>query len=392
MKVKSKYSISPSIFVATFFFIYSTLFLSGYIIFEWKRMSIVAIFSILLFMFGILFGTYIGERVSIVFKHKVIVIREKFLFFSWLGLTICVFISMYLMLKKYGSISYIISYAFVIREEVIGGDGFIPFYLSYINSLNQAFFAISVAVFNRYAKKRYCLLFFMNIVFCDLLSFGRVGTLFALFIIIGNIFFIKGFKIFNFKTFFYAIAAFFILNISRIIRGGEAGFSTSILGLQPYLKFDMPVWTYGLLSNYVYFFSSPIAFSEYIDNSERFDSEFGQRLFTPIYNIVLRIIGEQRINTIDPFVNIPYSTNIYTVLRDIYADIGVFGVLPLAMIFGFVFGYLYNAKTVFRESIFLMLMSCLMFFPLYNPLSFGMFLISILFLFFISFIFRLNLK
>ncbi|PSW11196.1 hypothetical protein C9J01_17220 [Photobacterium rosenbergii] len=390
--MRSEYVLSPVLFLITFFSVYSLLFACGYLILHWEPLSLLALLSFTLFIFGVIFGTYTGKKINLNISIRKKVISNRFIFYAWLFLTFCVAISLYLMLKRYGSLDYIISYAFVIREQVIGGDGFIPFYLSYINSLNQAFFALSLNIYKRNKSKKFCVLFFINIVFCDLLTFGRVGTLFALLVLVGFLFFNKGFKIINLKTMMFGFIAFFVLNLSRIIRGGESGFSSSVNGLVPYLKVNIPEWGYGLLSNYIYFFSSPLAFSKYLENHEEFQSSFGQRLFTPLYNIFLRLLGENRINTIDPFVNVPYKTNIYTVLRDIFADVGVWGVLPSAILFGLIFGMLYNSKSIFNQSLFLMFIGCVFFFPLYNALSFGMFLISMLFLFFMSILFRCDVK
>lgn len=384
-----KYSISAVGFLAIFFLSYSLLFCMGYFVFDWNYLSLPAILFFLLFFLGVLFGAYVGSKINIPYRFSKIRIRSGvFLTVMWFFLTFCILISLYLMLKKYGSIEYIISYAFAIREEVIGGSGFIPFYLSYANSLNQALFAVSMVIYKNTGKFKFCILFFINIVLCDLLSFGRVGTLFSICMVVGFIFLCKGWKVVNLKTALYVFLGFFVLNLSRIVRGGDGGFSSSVNHLVPHLKFDVPEWMYGILSNYSYFFSSPVAFSEYLNNEELFKSSFGERLLTPIYNITLRLLGEQRINTIDPFVNIPYSTNIYTVLRDIYSEIGVFGVLPSAILFGLVFGFLYNAKEVFSRALFLIMIGCAFFFPLYNALSFGMFLMSIIFLFLMFTFFR----
>lgn len=388
--MKDYYKITPTVFVSLFFSLYTCCFLAGYSLFYWKPISLIAALSIFLFISGVLFGTAVGQRIKLSLNYKKIPLTDRFVSYGWFLLTLCILLSFVFMIKKYGSISYIISHAFLIRESVIGGEGFIPFYLSYINSLNQAFFAISLVSYKRSGKVFYSIAFFINIIFCDLLTFGRVGTLFGIFVLVSFLFFNKGFKLFNFRLFIYSVFAFFVLNLSRIIRGGDGGFSSSVTGLVKYLKVDVPEWSYGLLSNYTYYFSSPIAFSEYLYSTENFNSSFGQRLFTPIYNILLRFTGESRINTIDPFVNVPYSTNIYTVLRDIYADLGVFGIIPYSFIFGLTFALLYNCKGFFYKSLFLMFAACVFFFPLYNALSFGMFMISMFFLFFLSLFFKVK--
>lgn len=388
--MENKYKISSLVFLFSFFSMYIVFFLLGYTVFYWKPISLIAVLFFSLFIISLLLGAFFGERIKFNVSYKKINLPSFFIVLSWLFLSLCVVLSFLFMINKYNSINYIVTHAFVIREQVIGGDTFIPFYLSYINSLNHAFFVFCLVTSKDNKNKYFTFLFFINIVMCDLLTFGRVGTLYAIFILISYLFFNKGFKLFNLKLFIYSVFLFFILNLSRIIRGGDGGFSSSVVGLIRYLRYDLPEWSYGLLSNYTYFFSSPIAFSEFLNFSETFKSEVGQRLFTPIYNIVLRLLGESRINTIDPFVNIPYSTNIYTILRDIYADLGVFGVAPYGVIFGFIFGMLYNAKNPFYASVFFMLSACVFFFPLYNALSFGMFLISILFLLFLAMFFKVK--
>ncbi len=388
-----RYAISPFVFLIIFFSTYIVLFLAGYLIIDWNSLSLSSVLAISVFICGVLYGALFGMSSKLYFLNiKKISIGYRFLYVAYLVLSSSVLFSISLMISEYGSVGYIMTHAFVIRESVIGGDGFIPFYISYINSLNQAFYAISIILYYKEGVKKFAIMFFVNIVLCDLLTFGRVGTLNAIFMFAGFIFMARGVKIITYKTISVAVIGFFVLNLSRIIRGGEGGFSASLLYLWRYLKIDPPEWSYGIISNYLYYFSSPIAFSEYLQNSENYSTPFGQRLFTPIYNIILRIAGLPRINTIDEFVQIPYSTNIYTVLRDIHSDLGVMGIVFCPILFGYIFSVMYRSKEVFGQSVFLMLIGCAMFFPLYNSLSFGMFFLSITLLFVLHLFFRFNLK
>lgn len=385
MKLDLKFT--PLIFSIYFFFIYICFFSLGYSLITWKSLSDVTVLAVFLFLLAHCIGCTFGSSVKFRLRRfPRVVLKKKFFRFSYTFLVMNILFSLYLMKQKYGGIEYIISHAFLIREEVIAGNPFLPFYISYINSLNQAYFALSLVVFYHNKHYKYPVLFFINIIVCDLLTFGRVGTLFAVFMAVGLYVFVKGKKFINIKSLLSVLVVFFVINLSRLIRGGGDNFSSSIAHVNSYLKFELPSWTNGILSNYLYFFSSPVALSEYFETEELFKSEFGQRLFTPLHNLFYRLMGEERINTIDPFSYVPYKTNIYTVIRDVHSDTGSLGILIFPIIIGFLFSYLSKSENIITQAIFAMFISIVCFYPLYNALSFGMFIISILYLFLLTFI------
>lgn len=56
-------------------------------------------------------------------------------------------------------------------------------------------------------------------------------------------------------------------------------------------------------------------------------------------------------NTVQPFVKVPYSTNVYTVFYQYFKDFGYLGIVLFAIIDGFIYGYIYsriNQNPVFK--------------------------------------------
>lgn len=393
------YKVTASSFALSFYSVYALLFSCGYIFIDWELMSFTTFSLCLIFSSSIIFFIKCGESLYLDVRSQILTISvSKFLLIFYLIMLISISFSWYKCAEYWGGIEYVFLHANEIRESVIGVeiDGYIPFYVGYLNSLNHALFSLSIVFFikTKSSKKiaaTFSFLYFINIVLADLLSFGRIGTLYALFMIISIVFVVSGFSIFKLRNICIVIILFFILNIPRMIRGGGDNFEETMSGINNYLLIKFPSWMNGVISNYIYFFSSPIALSHYLDG-EIDKTTYGQRLFTPIYNVIYRIFGIEKINTIDSFVSIPYQTNVYTILKDIISDLGVGGVLIYCMFLGVLIGALSNAKNSISSAMYCMMLAYIMYTPLYNPFSFGMFVISFLFLAILFFLIRFDLE
>ena len=297
-------------------------------------------------------------------------------------------VSWYMMINKYGSISYIFAHAFDIRTENIGtNESLVPIYITYSASVQYLAFILSLSCYSRLKGKKYifyALLLFINIVVYDLQTFGRIGILFSIFAVISWMF-LNNIKIFTVKRLFLVFILYIILMLPRLFRGSFDNFSSTVDNYVPYFTMKLPEFLYGPITIYIYYFSSIYAFDSLIQNN--IDCMGGMRNFAPVINIMNRLLNVEngRVILITESVNIPFEYNIYHIIGEMYMDFNIVGLILLPVIFGSIIGRIFKIKDDFALVLKVFVLVWIFYSPIYNIFSFGSFLISLLLSYFISF-------
>ena len=91
-----------------------------------------------------------------------------------------------------------------------------------------------------------------------------------------------------------------------------------------------------------------------------------------------------RVTIIAKNAHVPFETNIYTIIGESYMDFGMLGIIVLSIFYGINLGYLFKYKGFYAESLKLALLAWLFYTPLYNVFSFGAYLLTFLFLVFLT--------
>ncbi|WP_368206905.1 O-antigen polymerase [Aeromonas sp. R6-1] len=405
-KNKKKASTLILIYVAAFFF---TSLVLGRVFINYTDVSFINItlYICCFLMFAI--GAYIGEKTNCMVGGKINIsllsIIKLYTWIAFLGTIIC----WYYNIKHWGTLSYIISNAMVVRENSIGGGAnFIPSIWSYLASLSYLSFLASLLLFNEAEKKIstskkliYVIINFVLIILLDMIYFGRVGAVFSLLTIVAYVAIFKPWSVvFNKKALFILIFMAALVNVPRMIRGGEDLFLASMDDKVNSLNVPVNVYTAGPIINYIYFFSSPYAFNEWMDNEyNNVQFSYGARTLTPFYNIVQKIYGDDSVNIIDENAYIPFRHNIFSVAKDYYCDFGILGIFIIPLIIGFWCGRSLKSFYLTREfykvdysyaMMGIFWLSYILYAPIYNILSFGKFFIPLILMFLLNVFFRVK--
>lgn len=370
-----------------FYFGFFVVSLLGYTIFRFNGISVFTILLYFVYVIFFLLGISIGSQLQKIKILKLTIKTETVIKVLLPVAAISVVTGWLYMIRYYGDIPTIISHAFNIREETIGnGIQIIPTYVSYLSSFGNAGFVLSVARYCNLQERKdlyYSISFGLLILLLDLQSFGRVGILFVIFVIIGCILLFR-IKIKFRKLLIYGVALLIILMLPRWIRGGSSleGVSSEY---SPYLLFKLPSYLDSFVSLYAYYFSGIFSFDELLNKD--IPLWFGERNFSSLINLFNRFLGEsaeQRITIIAPPVYIPYKHNIYMILGEAYMDFGLLGLVILPIFFGLCIGYLFRYKGIYADALKLVLIGWIFYTPIYNLFSFGSFMLAYIVLVFLT--------
>ena len=370
-----------SLFSLKFYILFIFVSLLGNFIIDFNSIEFLTWGMIIIYVTNFCIGTTIGCVYVPKISMKKVRLSPIFVLKILFGLSLpSVILGWYYMINHYGSIDYIIQYAMTIRNETIGdGEQIIPTIVSYLSSFLFTGLAVSLSLHYHTKQKKmiYFIIFFLIfIVLEDLLSFGRIGMLFAIFMLISYILLFK-IKVKYGKIAFPSIIIYCFFMLPRYIRGGG-----SIEGISdnyaPYLKIGIPVLFSSLISIYCYYFSGLYAFNELVLH---FEGHFalGTRNFASLINLANRLFPlglENRISIIADFVSVPFETNIYTVLGELYMDFGLLGIFLFPILFGLSIGFFFQYKGVFADALKLVFIVWIFYTPIYNMFSFGAFLLA----------------
>lgn len=376
---------SSTYFLVVFYLGYTFVSVAGYFFIDQRCFSLYAVLLFITAFLSITIASYFGQK-SKPFIFKICTVRkinDKWYILCYLFLLVFIIFSWILNINYWG-LSIIFEQANVVRDEVIGGNGVIPASIGYINALNHAFFTIVVVkafVTKKNLFKVLVVLCILNILAIDLISFGRIGVVYAVFILVAAAIYFNPLILINKKSIVGLIFLLIIISVPRLIRGAGDNFDSTISKYSSTFIYKPPEYLNVLVSTYFYYFTSPVAFSELIENQSGYNNTYGYRFFSPIYNIYYKINNEDRPNTIDKPVYVPYETNIFSILKDIMTDFGWIGFFIVPSIFGFFLGMYSKIDKCKIQYLTVYMLAIVLFSPLYNPLSFGSFFISFVFLF-----------
>jgi oligosaccharide repeat unit polymerase len=379
-------------FILLFYVFYLLISLLGYTFINYISISVSTIFIYLIYVLFLFFGAFIGIRLDLrnVFPQIKIKINNSFVnkFSILFGLVTVLIWTKFI--TEYGSIEAIIANAYNIRENTIGeSDSIIPLWLTYLSSIEFAFFTILLVLYQKNKKYLWAIIYmFIVIILNDLQTFGRIGILFSIFSVIGWIIFNRK-KIVTIKNFIYTFLLYNLLMLPRLIRGGFDNFSGTIDNYSAFFLIKISPYFYGLTSIYIYYFSSIFAFNQ-LFNTE-INHLYGFKNFAPLINIISRLfpfLSIERIQLIEPMAQIPFEYNIYSILGDIYIDYGIVGFFILPIIFGFIIGSIFRSNGLFFDALKILMFAWIFYSPIYNCFSFGSFFISFVFLVLLSVFFK----
>lgn len=341
--------------------------------------SVLMILAVIIFVGSTYWGFRFGEAMPSLREDSG---KKRFIGYTVLNIltilvTLAVFVMWCFLIVKYGGISSILHNAYQIRISTMGSQTSVyPVWLGYIGSLSYGLLPLGLA----YRRRIVSFISFGDIVMLDLVTFGRVGIVYAIFVIIGHVVLTERSRI-SLKKVFMVMGLLVVLAAPRLIRGGFDNFEGTMKTYRPYLKSSLPPALNIVVSNYIYYFSAPYALSQYMQETIGVSNmSFGLRTMAPIANVVSRLFGASRDTLVDPMASIPFPYNIYTAIHDWLVDYGFLGLLIGPFSTCMAFASLARGSGPGARSIRLFAFGYLFYTPIYFLLGLGGFFISLLML------------
>lgn len=368
--------------VLCFYIFYFIMCFIGNVIIDYNDISLYTMLTIVIFIGSLSIGIIISKSSNILDISNYKKSFKRILYIMILINTISIFYSWFITINYYGSIEYIFLHAMTIRNENIGqSKGILPVYISYINAITTATFSIALSNLgydNRVKNKILVSYIFILAALGDLLSFGRIGMLYCIFMIVGFVY-VCNKRILSKKNILIAAALLFTFSLPRLIRGSFDNFSSTVDTYARYMNMDLNPILNPFISIYIYYFSSPYALDYFISANTYFS--YGERTFAPIVNAIYRLFDiDDHIGLIDEFAAVPFQYNIYTVIRDFYGDFGPFGVFIISLAVGIYIGRIFSVNGFYHNALKFFMIGWILYTPIYNPLIFGGFFISFILL------------
>ena len=374
------------LFLVCFYFLFFTLSLCGYFLIDYRCLSIVTIMLFSLFVISLVLGSYVGSYIPVVKIKPIKSLDIDIILLSILIISlVSTIIGFYYIISHYGTLGFVLSHGTAIREETIGdGLQLKPTIISYLSSLTTIGIPIALGAYCFSHKKKYIwyvVMFFVVVVLGDLQTFGRIGILFAIFLIVSyTILCVR--NISYLRCVFCTIILVTILMLPKFIRAGNTleGMGSRY---EPYMIWNLPNCFEPIITIYAYYFSGIFALDYLLE--QNIEYSYGTRNLSALYNLLNRIFESQdgRNSIIADVAYVPFDTNIYTIVGELYLDWGVLGVFLGALIYGVVIGSIFRYKGVFALSLKIVLIAWILETPIYNIFSFGgyfmMFVILIIF-------------
>lgn len=313
----------------------------------------------------------------------------KFVFFAS---TLSLFFQYKSLFGEYGSAEQILLSAFDIRQELIGQSvSIFPWWIGYLFGFSYFGLALllSTEIISGWRKFILVVTLFLMIFFYDLATFGRVGTIFSIFILVSHILLAKGMMAFLKIRFIFLMFILFLLSsLARLLRGSFDNFEGSIDFKIRFID-SFGIFN-GILVAMKYFTESFFAFSKKINTD--FEYEFGGRNFIVINNFISKFNDGFYKNRIDDMVAIPFDANIYGIQWDLYLDFGIWGLVIFPFVWAGVIIYFLKSNSCMDRSIGLLLTAGYLFWPIFNIYTFGGMLIALAIAMLFSFIEKLRIK
>jgi oligosaccharide repeat unit polymerase len=361
--------------MAAFYIVYCLLAGLGTVFIRYKSLSFRTIVVIFIFIAASYFGFRLGESSPLRFAPREKPLNLKLaLSIGTTVASISVLIAWGFILRHYGSLGYVFANAFSIRISTIGSkESAYPLVFGYGASICYGFFPLALILKRK--VEGVCL--FIVILLLDLVSFGRVGVIFATFILLSWAL-VQKVRLLSIKNIMAMIILLAVLIMPRLIRGNFDNFEGTISGYRPYFRYELPSSTNMIASNYIYYFSSGYALNEYLMDSRGSDKlGLGSRIFAPIANMTSRLFGGARPNLIDKTAEIPFEYNIYTAIHDWLIDFGVLGMVIGPLLLNFLLAILSKGEGAAATAVKIYSMAYILFTPVYFIFTFGGFFLSL---------------
>ena len=291
----------------------------------------------------------------------------------------------FLMIRHYGSLSFIIRNAYYVRYDAMGKE-IVPVYVTYCLGFGYAAAGVSsYLIFFTKTNLKLKIYYMMPLVFSiasDLLTSGRMGMLFYGIIYFGALLLkiscaTRREKRKYLTIFLLALAVgLVVLFIPKYLRDASVG-GSDYSGYLQYLNSEelknLPL--IGPFMHYYIYITGPVvAFDKYIVSFSG-GYTFGQAQFLPIVHLFGRLFGfETEYSILYDFVEVPFDTNIYSYLREAYSDFGLLGVIltPLCLgVLSYVAGAVRFRSNAVNFGIYQYLYVYVIFSIFYSPFSQG---------------------
>lgn len=362
---------------------YLTVVVLGSFLFKFNPIGLITYLVGVTYLSYLLVGAFLAEQLptrSIVSAPAKPLAIDRILYCLAAAVLFTTSYTVYAEIKIYGSIAEIMLNAGEIRSEMTGTDNsFTSPIVTYITGLGYAAYALCLARYGATKASRYPWLaafFFLCIIVNDMTTFGRSGLIYTCFCTLG-FFVVYRVKLFTPKTIGLLLAAYVFYAAPRLIRGGFDNFESSMSGLEQATAVNVPPALNGILVAYTYYFITPYALDRHLNSTAIERRTYGARQFAPVMNIVNRLTDTPRIvTTLEESMTIPFETNVYTIVYDIFVDFGTLGLVALPLIFGFLLGVVFRATGEIEQALKIYLTGWIFYTPLCNAFNFGGFFLS----------------
>lgn len=252
-------------------------------------------------------------------------------------------------IKRFGSLSFIMNHSMAVRTESIDNQ-ILPIYVSY--SLGIGFVSTGIGSFlfffqkkKIYEKLKYIIPVLLSVIsgFAD---FSRMTMLMHIFVFASGFFIYmsgvnnKDISIKKEKkkylrwAVFLSFLAIVVLILPKYFRDSKGQTIYNFLSLYSSIKTTNPIVIY-LFNLFDYIAGPIVAFSDYIKSAHS-DILCGAAFFRPLLHLLGRIFGFNYMDyeLVYEFVQVPTTTNIYTWMREAFADWGYLGIAIVPLFWG----------------------------------------------------------
>ena len=262
-------------------------------------------------------------------------------------------------IKHFGSLSYILNHSMTVRTESMDNQ-ILPLYVSY--SLGIGFVSTGVGSFlfffqnKRISQKVKYIIPVLLAVISGFADFSRMTMLMHIFVFASGFFiYMAGLNnndVFSKKeknkylrwAIILCFIAVVVLILPKYFRDSKGQTIDNFLNLYSTIRTTNPIVIY-LFNLFDYIAGPIVAFGDYIQTAES-DILCGSAFFRPLLHFVGRIFSFDYVDyeLIYEFVQVPTTTNIYTWMREAFADWGYFGIVIVPFLWGIGTVVSYKAK------------------------------------------------
>lgn len=265
---------------------------------------------------------------------------------------ILVLIQWFFVLKYFGSISYMMAHSMTVRVESMENQ-ILPIYVSY--PLGIGFVATGIGSFLFFFQRKriiYKIRYCIPIIFAfisGMADFSRMTMIMHIFV------FASGFCIYmsglhsdldlkidkrkEKRKYFRWVAMFALIGVAALIlpkyfRDGRGQTIDNSLSNYSSFEINSPIVNY-IFHLFDYLAAPIVAFGKYIETAKS-DILCGAAFFRPLLHLINRIIPFKYDDyaLVYEYVNVPTTTNIYTWMREAFADWGYLGISLVPFIWG----------------------------------------------------------